>query len=297
MQNNSDAMQKKIIKISISDINPYIRRASKHIIEAGFYTGIRINPHYQLHYICKGKGMFIIGNQSYNVTEGDFLIWGPGQLHSIKSDVLMPLLVIGVQFDMTRNHCHLDYPCIHYNEKSFSWNKVNEVVEFNDLNKLSSYSQVKDRVRIKYYLEEVQRLYCLRSTYCQGVISGLLKAALTLVIENNLYNLTYNIGSKISVETIINYLKTHSDEKMTNSFLGQRFNYHPNHLNKLVLNCTGQTIQQYLITLRMNKAVDLLQHSNNTIGEIAEEVGGYSIHYFSRLFKKKIGVSPKVFRG
>jgi AraC-like DNA-binding protein len=64
----------------------------------------------------------------------------------------------------------------------------------------------------------------------------------------------------------------------------------------MFLKHTGFTLQQYIIHIRMEKAVDLLLHSNQTISEIGYSVGGYSIHYFSRLFRKKMGLTPSDYR-
>ena len=59
---------------------------------------------------------------------------------------------------------------------------------------------------------------------------------------------------------------------------------------------TGLSPNQYLIDLRLGKARDLLLSTNLSINEIADQTGFDSIYYFSKLFKKKHGVSPKTFR-
>ena len=59
---------------------------------------------------------------------------------------------------------------------------------------------------------------------------------------------------------------------------------------------TGSSPNQYLLDLRLNKAKDLLVSTNLSINEIADQTGFDSIHYFSKLFKKKNDVSPKSFR-
>jgi AraC-like DNA-binding protein len=49
---------------------------------------------------------------------------------------------------------------------------------------------------------------------------------------------------------------------------------------------------QYLNNIRMNAAEKFLQNSDMSIQEIAIITGYQSIHYFSRSFKQKYGVSP-----
>lgn len=53
---------------------------------------------------------------------------------------------------------------------------------------------------------------------------------------------------------------------------------------------------EYLIRLRMERACFLLQDANLNIGQVAREVGYGNLHYFSRLFRKRFGQSPKRFR-
>ncbi|QNL48204.1 AraC family transcriptional regulator [Olivibacter sp. SDN3] len=59
---------------------------------------------------------------------------------------------------------------------------------------------------------------------------------------------------------------------------------------------TGVSPNQYHLDLRLDKAKELLSSTNLTINEIAYKTGFGSIFYFSRLFKKKNGRSPKAFR-
>ncbi len=59
---------------------------------------------------------------------------------------------------------------------------------------------------------------------------------------------------------------------------------------------TGQSPNQYHLVLKLNKAKDLLLSTTLSISEIAYQTGFQSSFYFSRIFKKKIGVSPKEFR-
>lgn len=59
---------------------------------------------------------------------------------------------------------------------------------------------------------------------------------------------------------------------------------------------TGKSPNQYHLELRLGKAEELLKNTNMTIKEIGYHTGFDSPYYFSRLFKEKFGVSPKVFR-
>ena len=59
---------------------------------------------------------------------------------------------------------------------------------------------------------------------------------------------------------------------------------------------TGMTPSEYVIHLRMNTACDLLRNHSMSVKEVADFVGYDNPHFFSKLFKKKIGVSPQAYK-
>ncbi len=54
----------------------------------------------------------------------------------------------------------------------------------------------------------------------------------------------------------------------------------------------GISPKQYLLQLKLNKAIDLLANENSTISLIAESCGFSDEKYFSRIFKQTYGISP-----
>ena len=69
--------------------------------------------------------------------------------------------------------------------------------------------------------------------------------------------------------------------------------YYLSHVFKVY---TGYSPIQYLISLRMNKAQDLLAHSEMSVTEISQEVGYEDLQHFSNAFKKYAGMSPRAYR-
>lgn len=53
---------------------------------------------------------------------------------------------------------------------------------------------------------------------------------------------------------------------------------------------------EYVNTLRLEKAKEMLGNSKMNVSEVAERTGFESLSYFSKQFKKKYGVSPQDFR-
>ena len=65
---------------------------------------------------------------------------------------------------------------------------------------------------------------------------------------------------------------------------------------KLFKKVTGESPHQYHLNLRLDKARELLNTTNLNVTEVAYTLGFDSVFYFSKLFKKKNGVSPKSYR-
>jgi len=59
---------------------------------------------------------------------------------------------------------------------------------------------------------------------------------------------------------------------------------------------TGESPNQYHLKLRLERAKNLLTTTVLNINEVADQTGFESVFYFSKLFKKKNGVSPNSFR-
>ena len=58
----------------------------------------------------------------------------------------------------------------------------------------------------------------------------------------------------------------------------------------------GMSPSEYIINLRMNVACQLLKSTDMTVKQIAAAVGYSDPHFFSKLFKKKTGASPREYR-
>ncbi len=67
------------------------------------------------------------------------------------------------------------------------------------------------------------------------------------------------------------------------------------HLSKIFRNQTGTSPIDYFINLKMQEAIRLLTNKSLRVKEVAFNLGYNDPFYFSRLFKKHIGVSPGAF--
>jgi AraC family transcriptional regulator of arabinose operon len=91
------------------------------------------------------------------------------------------------------------------------------------------------------------------------------------------------------------YMLNHVAEKISTDDLAKYSNYSVSRFCFLYNFFFGASPMDDLINARIEKAINLLKYQNVTIGEAAELCGFSSIHYFSRKFKEKVGVSPSYY--
>ena len=99
------------------------------------------------------------------------------------------------------------------------------------------------------------------------------------------------------LKTAVDFIDSHyMDEDISLNTVANVANVSSNHFSALFSQNMGQTFIEYLTTLRMNKAKELLRCTGMRSSEIAGEIGYKDAHYFSYLFKKTQGMTPSDYR-
>ena len=86
------------------------------------------------------------------------------------------------------------------------------------------------------------------------------------------------------------------NEDMSLQLVASNVNVSSNHFSAIFRKETGETFIDYLTRVRMENAKELLTCTSMKTSEIGFEVGYRDPHYFSYIFKKTIGMSPKEYR-
>lgn len=99
-----------------------------------------------------------------------------------------------------------------------------------------------------------------------------------------------------TAEAICAYLSAHLHEKLTINELSRRFHLSPTACKSCFRACFGESIHHWLLTKRMERAAELLLHSDLPILQVAQAVGYDGSSQFNAVFKKRYGVSPRQYR-
>lgn len=103
--------------------------------------------------------------------------------------------------------------------------------------------------------------------------------------------------TKIKASLISLFNQDEVPEKLKLSkFLIEKFPYDYSHLSRLFSHHEKDTIEHYVIKLRIEKAKELLAYKDQNVSEVAYKLGYASAAHFSRQFKKLVGLSPSVYK-
>lgn len=95
---------------------------------------------------------------------------------------------------------------------------------------------------------------------------------------------------------IIRDLETHTQENFSAKRIEEVFHLSYKHLCRIFKQATGRTLTQYHTELRINEASRLLRETTSQISDISSIMGFADPLYFSNVFKKINGLSPRSYR-
>lgn len=99
----------------------------------------------------------------------------------------------------------------------------------------------------------------------------------TLQLATDYMNANYN--KNISVDTVAEYVQRSTS-----------------YLSRIFKESTGMTVNDYLIQLRIKRAMELLKQPHASMEEICREIGYANVSYFNKIFKARTGLTPGQYR-
>lgn len=234
---------------------------------------------YLLIYCLDGSGKLTLDGKNYRVTAGDLFVIPKGLSHHYETHNKNPWTIYWVHFDgQDAEHfiAHL------YQNKN---RLKNPIIRLGIHAKLTS--------EFGALLESRQSIYDLNAFISA---SNHLRQILAYIAQLQPLERQRQSADSFDLEAIHSLMQTRLHEQLDLETLAQQINLSKYHFVKRYKELTGTTPINHFIHLKIERACYLLDVTPKNINEIAFALGYEDAYYFSRIFKKIMGVSPSQYR-
>ena len=258
---------------------------SKSKFENDWHSTAHFHPFTEIFFITDGKGAFYLNDHIVNVNKWDLIIINSNCLHTEKSslsDIPLEYIVLGV-----------DNLLLNFQE-SYSLTSNEQQIK---LYEIMNFSKEKD-LFLNYFnnlINEIENKEFNYEIICKSILNMLIthiirsKTSLLFIEESR---------EKLNLECIKikNYIDSHYSQNITLDFLSNLTYMNKFHLVHTFTKQIGLSPINYAINKRIQEAKNLLATTSYSIRDIASIVGFCNSSYFSQMFKKVTGVTPKNYR-
>ncbi len=234
----------------------------------------------QLLLILDGECDIFIGNRCYHASSDDLVIINPQQSHHIISQDVATL--ISVLIDVNGFSIDGGGDNIYFNLNSM---EVKNNPRYNTIRYLL-YSIIAYNT-----MENVNSIYTNRAI-AYSFFAQLVNDFKVVAPKET----TLNKESLDTINKINGYLNDHYREKITLTYLSEKFNYSVSYLSRLYKNSYGLNFIDIYDNLRINHSLNDLLQGNKTVQEISDEHGFEDVRSYVRAFKKINGTTPNQYR-
>ena len=257
-------------------------------------TTTNYHDYLEISYVIDGNGKFIIGNKKYPASKGDIFVINNVELHVAISGHNQKLNLICFYFmpeliykpgDSEVNLKFLDP--FYYQRNNFSHRIPAKDIPDNIISLIYNiHETLKNKnnyydIAAKTYLQEIL-LYLLN--YYNDKISK----------SSTVYN--QNLKDIERLREVFFLIINNYDKKIKLEKVAKAACMSTQYFCKFFKKVTGSTFKEYLISIRIDKAKELLLKNNLSVTEIAYRVGFENLSYFYRIFKRFTKLNPTSYR-
>ncbi|WP_243156134.1 AraC family transcriptional regulator [Clostridium sp. C2-6-12] len=239
--------------------------------------GPAIKEHFKIHYIHKGRGIFRLGNEIFHLEEGQGFLICPNVIAYYKADDEEPWSYSWCAFDGINAEAYL---------KRANLTNDNPIFEYSKDDKVN-----------KCFEEMIGATNSEKSSDLR--LQGLLYLFLATIIDETDLDSTFQeikTNKNMYINKVINFIHINYSRKIRVSEVAKYIGLDRKYISKLFKDIVGVTIQDYLISFRINKAKEMMKDKQLSIGDISRSVGYDNPLIFSKMFKKVNGMSPSEYR-
>lgn len=259
-----------------------------HITDIGYYPAAHFHfverrqgiGQYVLIYCANGAGSYTVGNYTYDIHTNQYFILPPDTPHSYSADQQNPWTIYWIHFGGTL--------APHY---------VHQGLEPKDV-KADWGSRITHRITL--FEEILQTLHRGLKLENLHYASSLFHYYLgTLMFERQYQDQSAANEAPdedIAIQAAVHYMKENLETRISLSEVASYVGYSVSHFSHLFQSRMGESPVAYFNQLKIESAAHLLATTKMRVNQICYKVGLEDPFYFSRLFTKIKGVSPREYR-
>ena len=271
----------------IDDLYVQLQHAFNRSVYSNWEIGTDKLKYHNLIFLYEGEGIFTCNNLSHKISAPSLIYFPQGCKQHISTIKDKPLRFYTVNF-----YAALPKIVINTDTKTHEWKIFNAEFSFPFTKTLNDASVM---LLFRDMYERLCRIHLTGKTHTKDVF----KRMQTLL---NLISLAYSTftgyisqSSREKVNCVVQYILEHYNENISLSLLAHIIDVSEVYLIKLFKQVTNKSPIDYLISVRITKAKQLLNEVNS-ISFVAKSVGFSDIYYFSNTFKKHEGISPSKYK-
>lgn len=241
----------------------------------GEAAGPAVREHYLMHYCLAGRGVYRAQGMSYEIGPGEGFLILPGELSSYQADAEEPWSHIWVGFTGTKTADYLRCCGLDPEHRTYQCAQPQQLEAcVDDMMRLDTAGAGNELLLLG-------ALYTFLGWVAQSARSPARHSRET--------------GAEY-VEMAAEYIRNHFQEDLTVAKLARYVGLNRSYLTTVFQNTVHMSPQQYLMRFRMERAAQMLQEGDLTVGEIARSCGYPDPLTFSKAFKRTLGVTPSQYR-
>ncbi len=241
-----------------------------------------IRNHYLFHYVISGQGALDataedgVTTRRYEIQAGQGFLICPGLINTYRADETHPWKYVWIEFDGLRASESLRYAGLTAAQPIY---RADDEAQSNRVRDLMLY--IADH-------SEAPAIHLIGYLYL--FVDALMQSSATRVSaqENQLKD--------FYIQEAVNYIEQNYQRNLTVEEVADACRLNRSYFSKLFKDNVGCPPQEFLIRVRLAKAMELMCSSNAAIGEIAVRCGYSNQFHFSRAFKKHYGIPPQKWR-
>ena len=252
---------------------------------------------FELAYVTGGSAVQNLDGKKERVQEGDYFIIDYNALHSYQECdhfTLINCLFLPEVIDETLEGCRsleemLRICMIRYYQKAFAQEKTANRI-FHDTDG-----------RVRALLAGIQQEFETKGFGWKEIFCSRLKEILILMMRNAISKDQGTISLERKemddmISDLAAYLKKHYTEHCVLSNYCEEKHYCLSYISRRFRQETGLTALQYLQKIRIDQSCALLASGKKSVTQAALEVGYEDTKYFSKIFRRMLGISPGAYR-